>query len=513
MSKLKLVRQQPNDSNHYLFWQLFLSVTALRIFLASRLGLGDDEAYYWDWSRFLDWSYFDHPGMTAWLIKLSEWFLGSSAFSVRFFALVLNSIAWILVYKLSDLWFGRRCANWTALLYFLIPIFGLGGLMMVPDIPMIFAWLCILYFAWIRLNRQESHTQLLITWSVLGALLGLGFLSKYTMIMVVFSLGLFLITTKSLRWQLMTPWPWLGILLALFLTIPVFIWNNQHGWPSFQYQFLERHRGSGFNLSKWFVFWVSQLGILTPGVFILFIVTAIHSIRNISDLKWKFIACFSWPLLIIFSFQAAFSDFKMHWTAPAYITLLIAAPHVWFQTRKYHRLLTGLVMGFLIPLNFIFYAETLYPIAPKIFRVFEKQQPFDPKWDPINDLYGWPEAAHHVQKLRAEYYSKTGRLPFLTTHRYQLSSALAFAAKEKVYCFSGGLDHYDYVSEYSDLTPLLGQDAIIVGDNKYEDDLHAKNIFTSCEHLPELKVYRQNELARIFQFFLCKDFKGFPKPH
>jgi 4-amino-4-deoxy-L-arabinose transferase-like glycosyltransferase len=29
----------------------------------------DDEAYYWVFSRFLDWGYFDHPPMTGLLIK------------------------------------------------------------------------------------------------------------------------------------------------------------------------------------------------------------------------------------------------------------------------------------------------------------------------------------------------------------------------------------------------------------------------------------------------------------
>ena len=30
----------------------------------------DDEAYYWVYSKFLDWGYFDHPPMVALLIKL-----------------------------------------------------------------------------------------------------------------------------------------------------------------------------------------------------------------------------------------------------------------------------------------------------------------------------------------------------------------------------------------------------------------------------------------------------------
>ena len=31
-----------------------------------------DEAYYWMWGQKLDWSYFDHPPLHAWLLRLSR---------------------------------------------------------------------------------------------------------------------------------------------------------------------------------------------------------------------------------------------------------------------------------------------------------------------------------------------------------------------------------------------------------------------------------------------------------
>ena len=40
---------------------------------ASRpLPLGNGEAYYYSWSRFLDWSYYDHPPLVAWMVRAHD---------------------------------------------------------------------------------------------------------------------------------------------------------------------------------------------------------------------------------------------------------------------------------------------------------------------------------------------------------------------------------------------------------------------------------------------------------
>ena len=42
-------------------WIVVAIVTVLRLVLIGQVGLGDDEAYYWEWSRRLSSSYYDHP--------------------------------------------------------------------------------------------------------------------------------------------------------------------------------------------------------------------------------------------------------------------------------------------------------------------------------------------------------------------------------------------------------------------------------------------------------------------
>ena len=47
----------------------YFSWLMLNLIQSSFTGLLDDEAYYWVYSRFLDWGYFDHPPMVALMIK------------------------------------------------------------------------------------------------------------------------------------------------------------------------------------------------------------------------------------------------------------------------------------------------------------------------------------------------------------------------------------------------------------------------------------------------------------
>ncbi|HMM61375.1 MAG TPA: glycosyl transferase, partial [Candidatus Rifleibacterium sp.] len=59
-----------------------------RLFLSLYLDLTPDESYYWELSRRLDWSYFDHPPLVAWLIALFRMLPGESQIEVRLISIL-----------------------------------------------------------------------------------------------------------------------------------------------------------------------------------------------------------------------------------------------------------------------------------------------------------------------------------------------------------------------------------------------------------------------------------------
>ncbi|GAB4514284.1 MAG: hypothetical protein Kow0047_26070 [Anaerolineae bacterium] len=79
---------------------------ALRFWRLGDPPLVGDESYYWLWSEHLAWSYFDHPGGVAWMIRASTGLGGPSEFGVRWLNAMLAALAPFLLYGL-----GRRTGN------------------------------------------------------------------------------------------------------------------------------------------------------------------------------------------------------------------------------------------------------------------------------------------------------------------------------------------------------------------------------------------------------------------
>lgn len=62
---------------------LGLLTLALVVAAAARLPVLPDEAYYWTWSRQLEWAYFDHPPTHAWVLAASTRVFGDSPLALR----------------------------------------------------------------------------------------------------------------------------------------------------------------------------------------------------------------------------------------------------------------------------------------------------------------------------------------------------------------------------------------------------------------------------------------------
>src|SRR4030095_4360095 len=95
--------------------------------------LFDDEAYYWVYSRFLDWGYFDHPPMIAALIK-AGYAIFHNELGVRFFIILLNTATIFFVQQLT--------ANKDDRLFYAVAlslaVAQVGGMLAAPDVPLLF---------------------------------------------------------------------------------------------------------------------------------------------------------------------------------------------------------------------------------------------------------------------------------------------------------------------------------------------------------------------------------------
>ncbi|NOJ47097.1 glycosyltransferase family 39 protein [Bradyrhizobium archetypum] len=207
---------------------------AMRLVYAGVLELRTDEAYYWTWSKESAFAFLDHPPGIAWLIRFGTAIFGDTNVGVRFGGIVAMLVTQLL---LADI--VRRVTHDARAVIFalLLPeaalYYGLLMAKVAPDTAMIPCAVAMLW-ALVRLNESGNPRW----WLAAGLFAGLALLSKFTAIMLLPAVAAFALLPDWRRRWLLSPYPWAAALIAVIVFSPVLVWNAQHDWASFRFQFV-----------------------------------------------------------------------------------------------------------------------------------------------------------------------------------------------------------------------------------------------------------------------------------
>jgi dolichol-phosphate mannosyltransferase len=234
----------------------------LRVLYAGSVELMPEETYYWNYAQHLDYGYLDHPPMVAWLIRASTALLGQTEFAVRAGALLCGTLTSFFVFRLTRNVFGDEAALASLALTQALPFFFLSGLLMTPDSPLTASWAACLYFLERALVAGKSGA-----WWRAGIALGVGLISKYTILLVAMAAFAYMLWDARPRHWLRRYEPYIGALCALAIFSPVLIWNIEHHWASFAFQtsgrLAERPRFALPNLLGSVILLLSPIGALS----------------------------------------------------------------------------------------------------------------------------------------------------------------------------------------------------------------------------------------------------------
>jgi len=194
---------------HALALGFVVCAVLLRLIYSSRIELLPEETYYWNYSRHLDIGYLDHPPMVAWLIRAGTTLFGESEFGVRSGAILCGAIASWFVYRLTRALFDDASALVALVLMQVLPFFFFGGIMMTPDAPLTAAWAALLYYLHQALIADRASA-----WWRAGLCLGLGLLSKYTILMLAPVAFIFMVWDGRSRHWLRHWLPYASLVLA-----------------------------------------------------------------------------------------------------------------------------------------------------------------------------------------------------------------------------------------------------------------------------------------------------------
>ena len=151
-------------------------------------------------------------------------------------------------------------------------------------------------------------------------------LSKYTTIFFAVSILAWLVLVPQQRKWLLTPWPYIAGVLALVVFSPTLIWNAQHSWASVLYQF-HRLVVDEWSLRYFGEFFVTQMGLATPPVFILGVMGLVAMLRGEGGPLGArvLLNAMVWPIVLYFVWHTFHGRVEGNWPEPIYAAFVIAA--------------------------------------------------------------------------------------------------------------------------------------------------------------------------------------------
>jgi 4-amino-4-deoxy-L-arabinose transferase-like glycosyltransferase len=299
-----------------------LALVVLRLVAAAYTPLTFDEAYYWMWSKSLAGGYYDHPPMVAFVIRLGTLIAGDNELGVRLISILLAlPMSWAVYHTAAILFGSRRLASTSVILLNVTLMAAVGTMIVTPDAPLLVASSFVL-FALAKVLQTGRGAW----WLAVGVATGAALLSKYTALFFGPAILIWLVAVPKLRRWLISPWLYLGGLVALFMFAPVILWNADHDWVSFIKQ-MGRARMADFRPAFIAELIPTQIAFATPLVWILGAMGlyalfkrgagALGARALINTTFWTIVAYFVWHSL--------HARVEANWFAPVYPAFAIAA--------------------------------------------------------------------------------------------------------------------------------------------------------------------------------------------
>ena len=316
----------------------------------------------------------------------------------------------------------------------------------------------------IRLLKSENPRW----WVAIGAVLGIGMETRYTMGFLALGLAGAVLLTSARRF-LRSGWLWLGVGISILFFLPNVIWQAQHHFISLE--FLSYLHARDLRQGRYDDFYSQQLGVCVNVVTAPLAIMGLcfyffrQEARRYRLVGWTFVVTF-----LLFSVPRS----RSYYTAPLY-PMLLAGGSVLLGTLLdrvrpvWSRLAYGLQWTVIVANGIIcvlFF--TRYRIGWPIWKLTSQL------YDQFREEIGWPELAHTVAGV---YHSLS---PEDREHAGILTGNYGEAGALNLYGPGLGLPHAMGLTNsfwYRGYDPRLPQTVIVVGFDLDE----GQKLFASCE--------------------------------
>jgi len=495
---------------------LLILVSIFRLWYGAGHELVSDEAYYWQWSRHLDYGYYDNTPLLAYVIHAFVSLFGVNELGVRAGAVFCVLGMSIFVYLLARRIFSPQIALLTLVALNIIPLAADASFLMTQDPVQLLFWGSTVYVVWLAVepaedSRPRSESARTYLWLLAGVLAGLTIMAKLNGLIILPAVFAYLLLSPNGRLHLRKPGPYLAGIIALLIFAPFLYWNQTHGNAYWLHGHEMAQRGRDkklFPIRDILDFLGAQAIVVSPLLYLTYVRLLPKARLNVSQSDgWLYLWCCSISVTIVTALVSLHNKVEGNWAVAAYVTgiILIAASIAMSWSRKATRVWHIASIAFSILLS------TTAFIMPSIFGNLHIKA--NQKLDRSLEMYGWRETASRIDSERAALGGPSKA--FVFGINYRIPSQMAFYLPDHPVTYSMAL--HTRASNYmfwEDPNRRIGQNAVFVNDSGDLDGLpECRAIFARVEVQPPIEVRRwpYSDPIRILQIYRCYGFKGYER--
>jgi len=474
---------------------MIIALVVLRLVAAAVTPITFDEAYYWMWSKHLAGGYYDHPPMVALVIRASTMIAGDSELGVRLVSILLVLPMSYAVYRSAAILFGGVRVAATAALLLNITLMVAGGTLIVtPDAPLMVASSFVMLFL-----AKVLETGRGVWWLAVGAAVGAALLSKYTALFFGPAILIWLVAVPKLRRWLVSPWPYLGGIVALAVFSPVLLWNAEHQWVSFLKQF-GRARIEDFRPVFIFELIPTQVAFATPFVFIL-------GAMGLHILLWRRVGASAsrvlintmfWTIVAYFVWHSLHARVEANWFAPVYpafiVAAAVAAHHAQWKPREQR--LRDFSLRWAVPIGILMFACLIVQANTGLLSGYRR----DATVRTVG--VGWRDLADQIEAVRARIGATCVLAP-----DYATTSWLAFHLPRGT-CVVQQSQRIRWVNMPEPDPEMLAGKLLYVNEPRAGDSPYFNDIFSQVTQVAQLRRKRGPLVIETYNIYLLEGGKG-----
>jgi hypothetical protein len=454
-----------------------VALTVLRLVGAIWTPLTFDEAYYWTWSRHLAGGYYDHPPAVAFVIRLGTLIVGDTELGVRLVSILLALPMSFAVYRTAAILFGgQRLAASATILLNVTLMAAVGTLIVTPDSPLLVASSFVLFSL-----AKVLETGRGVWWLAVGLAVGIALLSKYTARFFGPAILIWLVSVPKMRKWLISPWPYLGAVVAFAIFSPVILWNADHQWVSFVKQ-LGRSRVVEFNPAFLGELIPTQIAFATPLVFILGAMGLYAMCRRDSGAfaARALINSMFWTIVLYFIWHSLHARVEANWFAPVYPAFAVAAAVAAHLTRWQERWqsLARFCLRWAPLTGILMFAALIVQANTGVLSGFRRDAT-------VRSVgVGWRQLAQEIEAVRVRYQATCVLAP-----DYGTTSWLAFYLPKNV-CVLQPTERIRWVNMGAPDPATLRGRLLFVDEVRSVVQPYLKDTFSKVERVGEFKRRR-----------------------